>query len=165
MSTLVPHAASASSAVDSLPAPARAAVGRVQGLEASLRSKVGATSFVGRTAGVLAAGGGPVPVAPSLPPPTAADLAAAQSSRPALTAPLAGLLAAVRQARDLLGPLSPSDVDGAMAAVTHDFATWPQRLRQAAPAPGGDALAAVLAAARPAAPASATPVAPLVTPP
>src|SRR5439155_18823540 len=96
---------------------------------------------LGRMTGVLGAGGRPVPAPPALPVPTLADVAAARSSRPALTAPLAGLLAAVRQARELLGPLSTADVDAAMGNVTGDLGTWEQRLRASAPAPGGDPLA------------------------
>jgi hypothetical protein len=116
-----------SNALESLPPSARGLVAGIESKEASLRAGMSGPSFVSRMRTVLAANGAAVPEVPALPAPSLADLAALRARRPNAAVPLAGLAAAVRQARGLIGDVPSSDVAEFLKNVLGDIGSWAPR--------------------------------------
>ena len=102
-----------------LPPAAHASYVQASTTVADLRAALGQGTFVDRVTGALAAGGVAVPA--GVEPPTAgvAERHAVADLPPDVREPVAGLLAAVHAAIDLLGRLPADQVHAAIAALHH----------------------------------------------
>jgi hypothetical protein len=110
-----------------LPAANRAPLQTLLSRADSVRSAVASGSYELAIAAVLTEGGAAAPTAPSLPAPTADDVARVATLPQSLQQPVAGLWAAVRSAGELLGGVSLSELRSELASVDSALASYPQR--------------------------------------